>query len=211
MAAAGSGGASAAIGTPISIVAPKPKVSGRRGLRRTEAMLPRITPIAPHVDTIPQSRAPPRCSRMTTGPSTMNAAKQKFVMANPAIGARTQARAVTSCRPSRSCWRNRDRGARRCVGSRSCSRKKALNAKLTASIANTQPVCVSAISVPENGGPEHVHRALRDAEQRVCLLQVCRAHRLRHDAVRRRPEERGRTAEERGRDEEDGQRHVARQ
>ena len=136
--ATGIGSASAAIGTPSSIEMMKPKVSGCRGLKRTETRPPPIAPIAPQVETIPQLRAPPRCSLKITGPSTMNAAKQKFEIANPMIGARTHARDVTSRRPSRSSAEEvAAAAARSCAATCRLPRNDALTTKLTASIANT--------------------------------------------------------------------------
>ena len=80
----------------------KQVVSGRCGLKRAEARLPPIAPMAPHVETMPQSRGPPRWLWKTTGPSTRNEAKQMFEIAKPIIGARTQVRELTSLQPSRS-------------------------------------------------------------------------------------------------------------
>ena len=211
IAATGSGPASAAIGTPTSAEAAKPNDSGRRGCSRTDARPPRIAPNAPQVETIAQSRAPPSCSRAITGPSTMNAAKQKFVIAKPMIGARTHARDVTSRSPSRSSCRNVLRGRRSCAGIRSCIRNQALARKLTESIAKTQPGCGEHDQDAGDRRPEHVHHVVRDAEQRVRRLQLRGADRLRHEAVRRRPEERRGRAEERRRDDEDRQRHLMRQ
>ena len=110
-AATGSGPASAAIGNPTSAEAAKPNDSGLRGCSRTDVSPPTIAPNAPQVETIAQSRAPPRSSRAITGPSTMNAAKQKFVIAKPMIGARTHLRDVTSRSPSRSSCANVLRGS----------------------------------------------------------------------------------------------------
>ncbi len=83
----------------------------------------------------------------------MNDAKQKFVIANPMIGALTHEREVTSPKPSRNSRMKWLRAARACAGSRSCTRKNALARKLTESIAKTQPVPATAIRTPETAGP----------------------------------------------------------
>ena len=98
----GSGPASDAIGTPISMDAKNAALNGCVGRKRTEARPPRIPPTAPHAITMPQSPAPLKWSRKIFGPSTRNAAKQKFEIAKATIGARTHARDVTSRNPSRS-------------------------------------------------------------------------------------------------------------
>ena len=65
-----------------------------------------------------------------------------------------------------------------CESTCSSSRNEALTAKLTASIANTQPVPKAAISVPETTGPKTLS-VLRDVESsafadcRFSRLTVC--------------------------------------
>src|SRR6476660_8930365 len=65
-----------------------------------------IAPNAPVAETKPQSRGPSKCAMNIGGPSTMNAARQKFEIAKPTIGARTHDRDTTSRNPSRS-WRTK--------------------------------------------------------------------------------------------------------
>src|SRR3954447_6467128 len=174
----GSGPARAAIGSDSSTDAKKHAVNGWRGRRRTEASAPRIAPKAPVAETSPQSRAPLKCATNVGGPSTMNAARQKFEIAKPTIGARTHERETTSRKPSRS-WRRKLAGSdSACAAIFSWKRKNALTTKLAESIANSQPVPTVATSAPETAGPKTLSR-FRESEisafapWRFCGLTVC--------------------------------------
>ena len=103
---------------------------------------------------MPQSRAPWKWSRKIGGPSTRNAARQKFESAKPTIGVRTHARETTSRKPSRISTRKRLRSARVCAATFSCTRKNALRTKLAESMTNTQPVPATAIRAPDAAGPK---------------------------------------------------------
>ena len=141
----------------------------------------------------------------------MNAAKQKFVIAKPMIGARTQLRDVTSRSPSRSSCANVLRGSRSCAGIRSFIRNQALARKLTESIAKTHPGAVNTIRMPATAGPKTFIALFVMPSSAFAGWSSPGADRLWHEAVRRRPEERRGGTEERSRDDEDRERHLVRQ
>ena len=127
------------------------------------------------------------------------------------IGALTHDREVTSRKPSWSSRRKWLRAARACAGSRSCNRKNALATKLSASIANTQPVPAIATSTPETAGPK-TFIALRERPSSALADWRLPGEIVRGTSpIRRGAEECGGGTEERSRDEEERQRHLMRQ
>jgi hypothetical protein len=133
-----SGRASEAIGTARRVVLMNAPYSGRRGSSFTDVNAPMIAPTEPHADTIPQSFVGlAKWLMKTGGPSTMNPASMKFVIAKPTIGARTQPRDVTSRNPSRSSEPNDRSGARIGASRSNRVRNAALARNDTVSMAKT--------------------------------------------------------------------------
>ena len=170
-----------------------------RGWSRTDARPPTIAPNAPHVETIPQSRAPPRCSREDHR-AEHDERREAEVRDREADDRRAHPRArrhlaqpVAQLVQEACCA-----AARACGATRSCSRKNALATKLTESIANTQPGAGERDQHAGDRRAEDVHRvaarsrAARSPAAGSPALTVCGTR-----PSDGRPEERRRRAEER--------------
>src|SRR5438132_1310135 len=96
----GSGTAVARSCSAVSVRARLPMMSGRRGMTRSAMSPPTIDPTPIEAAMKPHALAPPRWSRATIGPATMNAATAKFHIACAPRLSRYHLRTATARMPS---------------------------------------------------------------------------------------------------------------
>ena len=165
-----------------SIVAMKPNAAAGGGRQRARRVPPSIAPTAPHAD----DDAPVARAAEVVLEDHRAEHDERRRSRSSRSRSRRSARAPTARRhlaePSRELASGSGCAPRGMRAPAACSEEGALATKLTASIANTQPVPAVAIS-PRDRRPEDVHRVLREGEQRVRALQVRHADRLRHEPV----------------------------
>src|SRR5207248_11599701 len=141
-------------------------MSGRRGMTRSAMSPPTIDPTPIEAAMKPHALAPPRWSRATIGPATMNAAKAKFHIACAPRLRRYHLRTATARMPSTGSGQQFLRSIPVSGGTVITARDMVLTAKVAASMTKDHAGPTVATSTPELAGPM-TQVALRESPMRA--------------------------------------------